>query len=42
MSRYYNIYDNELYHYGVIGMRWGIRHDKQYKSDKNSLKKQKK
>lgn len=26
--------NNYLQHYGVLGMRWGVRHDKQYKSDK--------
>lgn len=26
-----------LQHYGVLGMRWGVRHDKQYKSDKAKI-----
>ena len=27
-----------LVHYGVLGMRWGVRHDKEYKSDKAKIK----
>lgn len=27
-----------LAHYGVLGMRWGVRHDKQYKSEKAAIK----
>ena len=30
--------DKELIHYGVLGMRWGVRHDKEYKSGMKSLK----
>lgn len=28
-------YNNELYHYGVMGMKWGVRKKQQYKDDKN-------
>lgn len=28
-----------LAHYGVLGMRWGVRHDKEYKSEKKGIKK---
>lgn len=31
-------YSPELYHYGVMGMRWGVRHDKQYRAQKKNLK----
>ena len=30
--------NNELYHYGVLGMRWGIRRDKSISSGKSSNK----
>lgn len=28
---------NELYHYGVKGMRWGVRHDKKYLNTHNTM-----
>ena len=27
----------ELQHYGVLGMRWGVRHDKEYKAQKSKI-----
>ena len=46
---YYIIYNNsELYHYGVKGMKWGVRHDKEsknrkrHRTSKESVKKNKK
>lgn len=46
MGVYIIIRDNELYHYGVKGMRWGVRHDKKpsprrYVSGKTDIEKKK-
>ena len=41
MGSYICTFDNgseALVHYGVLGMRWGVRHDNQYQSDKSRIK----
>lgn len=39
LIHYANGEESYLQHYGVLGMRWGVRHDKQYKAEKRSIKK---
>lgn len=35
---YRNPSNDELTHYGVLGMRWGVRHDRAYKTSRGNLK----
>ena len=32
------MYDNELYHYGVKGMKWGVRKERVYKKPRSKAK----
>lgn len=34
--------NNELYHYGVKGMKWGVRHDRSYRVKKKQERREKK